>query len=116
MQFVRDNHLCFACLNRGHQARECRNHENCEICQRRHPTVMHTDEASPSGAPIQSSATTCASNNFSNYTTRKSPMVVPVYVSHIDNPAKQKVVYAMLDTQSDTSLLTDKTAKDLGLA
>ena len=42
-------------------------------------------------------------------------MVVPVYVSHADNPDRQKIVFAMLDTQSDTSFITEKTARDLGL-
>ena len=114
-QFIRDNRLCFSCLDRGHQVRECRNRKICELCQGRHPTIMHPDDSNQASAPIQSSATTCASNNYAGSTTRKGAMVVPVYVSHWDNPAKQKVVYAMLDTQSDTSFITDETARDLGL-
>ena len=115
LKFVRDNRLCFACLNVGHQARECRSRKICEICQRRHPTVMHTDERNPTNVPQQSSATTCASNDHSAYATRKSSMVVPVHISHTDNPDRQKIVFAMLDTQSDTSFVTEKTARDLGL-
>ena len=115
MKFARENRLCFACLNRGHQARECRNRQICEICQRRHPTALHSDEPTRTDTPVPSSATTCVSNKFSSHPTQKSSMVVPVYVSHIDNPTKCKVVYAMLDTQSDTSFITEETAEDLGL-
>ena len=115
MQFVRDKHLCFACLNTGHLARDCRNRKNCEICQGRHPTIMHANESSTVNPPQQSSATTCASNDPSAHAIRKSSMVVPVYVSHTDNPNKHKMVFAMLDTQSDTSFITEKTARDLGL-
>ena len=115
-QYVRNNRLCFACLNRGHQVKECRNQKICELCQGRHPTIMHSDDSNQASAPIQSSATTCASNNYSGSTTRKSAMVVPVYISHADYyPVKQKVVYAMLDTQSDNSFITEKIAEDLGL-
>ena len=115
MKFVRDKHLCFVCLNTGHLARDCRNHKPCEICQGRHPTVMHAYERGPANSPQQSSATTCASNDLSTQAIRKSSMVVPVYVSHTDNPNRHKMVFAMLDTQSDTSFITEKTARDLGL-
>ena len=115
IQYVKDNRLCFACLNKGHQAKDCRSRKICEICQGRHPTIMHTDQVNSPGTAIESSATTCVSNDNLNYTARKSSMVVPVYVSHSDHPTKQVVVYAMLDTQSDTSFITDRTARDLGL-
>ena len=115
MKFVRDNHLCFACLNTGHLARDCRNRKTCEICQGRHPTVMHTSERSSANSPQQSSATTCASSDHSAYAIRKSSMVVSVYISHTDNPDRHKVAFAMLNTQSDTSFITEKTARDLGL-
>ena len=115
MKFVRDSRLCFSCLSRGHQARDCRNKKACDVCQGRHPTVMHSEGASQANVPTQSSATTCASNNYTGYTVRKSSMIVPVYVSHTNNPTKHKVVFAMLDTQSDTSFITDRTADDLGI-
>ena len=115
IQYVKDNRLCFACLNKGHQARDCRSRKVCEFCQGRHPTIMHTDQVDSPGTAIESSATTCASNDNLSYTSRKSSMVVPVYVSHVDHPTKQVVVYAMLDTQSDTSFITERTARDLGL-
>ena len=37
-------------------------------------------------------------------------MIVPVYLSHASCPDQKKLVYAMLDTQSeDTSFITDQT-------
>ena len=38
-----------------------------------------------------------------------SAMTVPVYLSHTSCPDQKKLVYAMLDTQSDTSFITDQT-------
>ena len=72
---------------------------------------MHADSPDQTGAPPQSSATTCASNKFNTRDAQKSSMVVPVYISRID----QKVVFAMIDTQSDTSFITEETAEELGL-
>ena len=41
--------------------------------------------------------------------------MVPVYVSHIKDPGREKLTYAMLDSQSDSTFVTDKTARALGL-
>ena len=38
-----------------------------------------------------------------------SSMIVPVYLSHASCPDQKKLVYALLDTQSDTSFITDQT-------
>ena len=40
-------------------------------------------------------------------------MIVPVYLSHQSNPTKEYLVYAMLDTQSDTTFLLENTYKQL---
>ena len=52
--FVRDNRLCFGCLAKGHQARECRSRKDCQICNGRHPTAMHIYEG-PVGEPAPTS-------------------------------------------------------------
>ncbi len=36
-------------------------------------------------------------------------MVVPVWLSHKDVPSKETLVYAILDNQSDTSFILEKT-------
>ena len=114
-RFVGENRFCYGCLNKGHQVRECRSRKDCEICRGRHPTVMHANEEPPEGTPVTASATTCASSHHTGQITRKSSMIVPVYVSHADHPEVERVVYTMLDTQSDSSFITDNTAKELGL-
>ena len=42
-----------------------------------------------------------------------SSMIVPVWVSTQIEPERQYLVYALLDTQSDTTFILDQTAKDL---
>ena len=45
----------------------------------------------------------------------KSSMIVPVWVSHENRPETKKLVYAMLDTQSDVSFILDSTQDALGV-
>jgi hypothetical protein len=43
-------------------------------------------------------------------------MILPVFISHCDNPEKELLVYALLDTQSDTTFMLDSTREALGLS
>ncbi|CAC5386010.1 unnamed protein product [Mytilus coruscus] len=43
-------------------------------------------------------------------------MIVPVYLSHTDNQQHEILVYALLDTQSDTTFILDNTRQTLGLS
>ena len=42
-------------------------------------------------------------------------MIVPVYLTHPSCPGKSKLVYAMLDSQSDTSFITDQTLNEFNV-
>ncbi|PIK41762.1 hypothetical protein BSL78_21403 [Apostichopus japonicus] len=42
-------------------------------------------------------------------------LILPVYVSHVDAPQREVLVYALLDTQSDSTFITDKTCELLNV-
>ena len=42
-------------------------------------------------------------------------MVLPVWVSHCDRPELETLVYALLDTQSDTTFILDETCDATGV-
>ena len=109
-EIIRECRLCFGCLNRGHMLRDCRNPIRCTICGGPHPPVMHKE---PDMATT--SATTYVSHNSNRGPLRKSSMIVPVFISECDDPDREVLTYAMLDTQSDTSFVTEKTAIALGI-
>ena len=44
-----------------------------------------------------------------------SSMIVPVYLSHASCPGQRKLVYAMLDSQSDSSFIIDQTLNDFNI-
>ena len=41
LTFLRERGICFACLNRGHMSKDCKNRLSCGTCMRAHPTVLH---------------------------------------------------------------------------
>ena len=81
----------------------------CEICEKSHPTLLHdpsnvqTKDESPS-EQVVSNAVASAQSNF-----EKSSMVVPVWLTHSTDPHRSRLVYALLDSQSDSSFILDQT-------
>ena len=45
----------------------------------------------------------------------KCSMILPVYLSHCDSPEKEILIYALLDTQSDTTFILQDSCSALGL-
>ena len=115
MRFMKENRMCFKCLLRGHISRECRRRMACQFCQGSHATSMHREEWTTGGPPSTTSVTACASYSSFDDVPRKSSMIVPVYISHRSDPAREVLTYAMLDGQSDSSFITEGTARALGL-
>ena len=42
-------------------------------------------------------------------------MIVPVWLHHVDNPKKERLVYAILDDQSNTTFIKEITIMALGI-
>jgi hypothetical protein len=130
--FVQKNSLCFGCLTAGHFSKTCRQRLKCETCSKRHPTSMHSPDAitndSNKSASKGSKSHSVDSqkvkveipqNHVSHFVqdsaSSKSTMIVPVYVSHVSDPSTEILVYALLDTQSDTCFVSDHTLSSLNV-
>ncbi|XP_067295957.1 uncharacterized protein [Pseudorasbora parva] len=112
---VQEKRLCYGCLKSGHSAKECRCRLTCSVCKRRHPTSLHDEnfvKAIKTSLPAAQShsnpndvmnvvALSVNGEDQSLYTS----MVVPVWVSTRQNPSCEKLVYALLDSQSDTTFI-----------
>ena len=48
--------------------------------------------------------------------TQANSMIVPVWLSHRNNSSNKRLVYALLDDQSDTTFITDTTLNHLGVS
>ncbi|XP_070410207.1 uncharacterized protein [Nothobranchius furzeri] len=105
--YVKEKKLCYGCLKPGHGAKDCRHRHYCDICKGKHPTALHDSnyakerpsEMGISHGPAATSLSVAAEG--SSHTS----MVIPVWVSSKNNPAAAKLVYALLDTQSDTTFI-----------
>ena len=109
--------LCFGCMEPGHRPKECKRRK---VCSKRHPSSLHGDVRRESREPIQSSRPTASTQtSMSNLNNggcgNKSSMVVPVFVSHRGRPNYERLVYALLDTQSDPTFVVSETCDLLGV-
>ncbi|XP_039546986.1 uncharacterized protein LOC120492801 [Pimephales promelas] len=109
-QFVKDSKLCYGCLKLSHSARDCRSRHNCVICKGRHPTCLHDDsfirrvKFSPAQSPenTHERVVTTSLSVESGCASANTSMIVPVWLSSQNDPTSERLVYALLDTQSDT--------------
>nr|XP_054775363.1 uncharacterized protein LOC129283739 [Lytechinus pictus] len=121
-KFVHKCNLCFGCLKPGHRSKECRYKSTCSRCKKRHPTALHDDNWSSkrqskeddSLHETEESHSSHASSNKSSSHTSKTSSIVPVWLSHTSTP-RELLVYAMLDTQSDTTFIFRRTKEKMGV-
>nr|XP_055041009.1 uncharacterized protein LOC129428127 [Misgurnus anguillicaudatus] len=120
-QFIKENKLCYGCLKPGHSARECRYRHTCNTCRRRHPTCLHDDtfvmrsRSSPSHASENGPerVVTTSLSVESGCTSTITSMIVPVWLSSQRDPVSEKLVYALLDTQSDSVFVEEAVSQGL---
>ena len=117
--FMQRKGLCFGCLARGHMVKGCKNRKKCRKCEKSHPTVFHkevpTEKSKASTETAVSHLATSVSHLAASGSASKSTMIVPVWVYCEKEMTKKRLVYAMLDTQSDTTFVTEKTCEELGI-
>ena len=97
---------------------------NQEIPRGHNPHSKPEREIPPStsSAPVTNSdsnsvVTSSHTSHFINdINVSKSTMVVPVYLSHESDPCREILTYALLDTQSDTTFVTESVASQLGIS
>ena len=121
LEFYYNNQLCFGCSTPGHRSRECNSKESCKKCHKPHPTVLHNDDWKPrdrrqsdnrnehtqseeskeevaegqNSTPLHAKVTNMGQEVMS--------MALPVFVSA---GGEEALVYALLDTGSDSSFIT----------
>ena len=135
-KLIMEKRLCYSCLKTNHMSRACQRKLICDTCKKPHPTSMHySDDNRATSASINSSPScedntdSCSdiptSDNRSAKATslfssqcvdNRVTMILPVYVSHIDNPEKESLVYCMLDTQSDSSFVSSDLLSELNVS
>ena len=111
-----DQKRCFGCLRTGHSSKLCQNRHTCQRCKGRHPTCLHDSNFVPKAIqPTAENATKATGSSAATLNTTEfqsepstTSTVVPVWVSTSENSRKEKLVYALLDTQSNISFVDEQ--------
>ena len=129
VKFVKDEGLCFGCLQSGHRSKRCQNRATCKHCKLRHPTCLHSENPkfknNITQKPEDKSKSTTTGTSKAPLNTENSnrdvggcgrvaavprpgltSMIVPVLVSSASQPTKEVPVYAIMDTGSDSTFIT----------
>ncbi|KAJ8388711.1 hypothetical protein AAFF_G00131200 [Aldrovandia affinis] len=122
--FIHENHLCFGCLRKGHSSKDCKRRHTCGTCNRRHPTCLHEErDKRPVEAPEKHSTPTDNSASQEIKVTSHTVMqrasatssIVPVLMSSAEEPQREVLTYALLDTQSDSTFILEDLLEELNV-
>lgn len=126
VKFVQPEKLCFGCLKTDHNSKACTSRSVCDSCGKCHPICLHKDQEKKDqdqgikpklgksndnkgdkeqeSKPIETQEFTQATSYrvVQEKSSAHTSPIVPVYVSTTAEPDMEVLVYALLDTQSDT--------------
>ena len=122
IQFLRSNGLCFNCLKHGHQKSTCRCITSCQICQRRHPTVLHIENFKSvtsfedSSAKMENSvnASTSPLKSYMGAGDDKCTFSILPVTAYLKNSSTVIHTYAFLDNGNNMSFCSDRLMNQLG--
>ena len=121
--FIQEKRLCFRCLMQNHRSRDCKAKVICKRCNKpSHPTALHDDNWKPRSAGETNSQSKDDKTNpgtahdvhtkATSMERKVLSMAVPVFVSN--GNGKELLVYALLDTQSDSCFISKEVAQYIG--
>lgn len=123
--FIRENKLCYGCLRKGHNSKDCRTRHSCGICSRRHPTCLHEERENQSVETKEKQSTSTDKGTSqeeikvtSHAVTQRAfatSSIVPVFMSSANEPQKEVITYALLDTQSDSTFILEDLLEELNV-
>ena len=94
---------------------DCRKKLTCLTCNKKHPTCLHQQRGETRRAEERrvdipkSTSCDCTSQGVSSSTS----MIVPVLLSSTKRPKEEVLIYAILDTQSDSTSILKETSNEL---
>ena len=107
MAFIKENRLCFRYLKKGHASKDCRGRLTCSSCNKKHPTCLHKDKGTQAKKEKRKVChTTCVPESTSY-------ALQGVSDTNTSRPDKEVLVYAMLDNQSDATLVLNEACSKL---
>ncbi|XP_075253325.1 uncharacterized protein LOC142345123 [Convolutriloba macropyga] len=128
-KLIKTKGICFNCLRSGHRCEQC-NGSTCKKCKRKHNSLLHLEannnSKTASTAPTVTTSSTSpkeASNEASKTVNKrkekftaaaqsqneedKKEIILPTSIFSVDNNGKTTVITAILDSGSQSNLITE---------
>lgn len=117
VDFLKKNGFCFGCLKKGHLSKNCNNKMTCQICKRKHPTLLHINsDGSPRMQAVSNSSnrmerppinSALVSADYATGASKECALaIVPVQVK-ASKGSKTIMTYAFLDPGSSATFCTE---------
>ncbi|XP_075262597.1 uncharacterized protein LOC142354231 [Convolutriloba macropyga] len=137
-QLIKTKGLCFNCLRPGHRSEQCKG-STCKKGKRKHNSLLHleansnsrtastaptvtTSSSSPQEASNQASKTVnkskekfTAAAQSQNEEEEEEEVFLPIAIVSVDNNGKTTDIRAILDSGSESNLITEDAVQRLGL-
>ncbi|KAJ8941096.1 hypothetical protein NQ318_019101 [Aromia moschata] len=106
---VKDLNLCENCLHAGHKADACK-YGSCKKCQLKHNTLIHVESS------VMTTPNTSNTNSLSACSVKNAYILLSTALLAInDSQGNGHLVVALLDSGSQSSFITRRLCKKLGL-
>ena len=107
-KFLKEKGMCFRCLRKGHQIKDCSSKFNCFICKGNHHAILHDQSEVKTEDEAEIELTSCKINER-NGTTKM--LVVPVKLKSDSGICVETCGF--LDPGSSATFITDEVLKKL---
>ena len=116
-KWILNNRLCYGCFSREHQAQRCGKKIRCGICgDSRHPTLLHKERPQTAARENETVDARCTAvcGASSGGTSCSKILLVDVFLKN--KPDFIRRAYAIIDEQSNSSLISSELADELGVS
>jgi hypothetical protein len=114
--FMKQKGYCFSCCTRGHIRRDCVNNTPCTICgDDKHHTLLHDShgEEPASQSKFRSANSKCIQISGQTFQGKSCAKIVLLRAYSKNQPQNVKNVYAIIDDQSNRSLVSSNLVDQL---
>ena len=96
--------------------KDCRGRKICATCNCFHPSYLHKDSPEAAQHNLQNRTRKAISHRVNAWDSKSShSLIVPVWLHQKEDPERKKMVYALLDDQSDACFVKDGILQQLNV-
>lgn len=117
LKIAQSNNWCINCLHSAHDISKCASKSSCRTCSRKHHSLLHidSDENEKQTSPSSSDINSCNSAQSFTTTASSNVLLATAQVEILDAWGNYKTVRVLLDSGSQTNIITKKCVASLGL-